>query len=134
MPAFESAEVIPERPYSPPAIHKLDDQQGPPVPPKSELQHPQTAPAFPQTNGHATGPLTVQKRRSNPLSADVPRDDDAVRWAEKIKERRIISKRRMREEEIDDDRVLIGTKVAEGHGNFETAYNMLTGIRFCVSR
>ncbi|KAG8628643.1 hypothetical protein KVT40_002508 [Elsinoe batatas] len=73
--------------------------------------------------------LVVPKQRSNTQ----PLDDDAARWAERIKERRISTKRR-REEELDDERVLMGTKVAEGHENFETAYNMLTGIRFCVSR
>lgn len=35
---------------------------------------------------------------------------------------------------IDDDRVLIGNKVSEGHVNFIIAYNMLTGIRVAVSR
>ena len=34
---------------------------------------------------------------------------------------------------IDDDRVLIGNKVSEGHVNFIIAYNMLTGIRVSVS-
>lgn len=34
----------------------------------------------------------------------------------------------------DDDRVLIGNKVSEGHVNFIIAYNMLTGIRVAVSR
>lgn len=34
----------------------------------------------------------------------------------------------------DDDRVLIGNKVCEGHVNFIIAYNMLTGIRVAVSR
>ncbi|CAI4058515.1 1-phosphatidylinositol-4-phosphate 5-kinase SKDI_04G4270 [Saccharomyces kudriavzevii IFO 1802] len=35
---------------------------------------------------------------------------------------------------VDDDRVLIGNKVSEGHVNFIIAYNMLTGIRVAVSR
>ena len=34
---------------------------------------------------------------------------------------------------IDDDGVLIGNKVSEGHVNFIIAYNMLTGIRVSVS-
>lgn len=33
-----------------------------------------------------------------------------------------------------DNEVLVGTRVSEGHGNFITAYNMLTGIRVAVSR
>jgi len=63
---------------------------------------------------------------------EVPSDEDAARWAERMKQKRIIS-RRKRELEEDEDPVM-GTKVAEGHSNYETAYNMLTGIRFCVSR
>lgn len=43
------------------------------------------------------------------------------------------SKRRRREY-LEDDRVLVGTKVSEGHVNYVTAYNMLTGIRVSVSR
>ena len=34
----------------------------------------------------------------------------------------------------DDDNVIVGKKVEEGHVNWVTAYNMLTGIRFTVSR
>jgi 1-phosphatidylinositol-4-phosphate 5-kinase len=58
-------------------------------------------------------------------------DDDATRWAEHIKQRR--ASRRRREEE-DDERVIVGTKVDQNHVNYVTAYNMLTGIRFTVSR
>ncbi|ONH70152.1 hypothetical protein BON22_0290 [Cyberlindnera fabianii] len=35
---------------------------------------------------------------------------------------------------IDDDKVLVGNKVSEGHVNYVVAYNMLTGIRVAVSR
>ncbi|SSD61620.1 uncharacterized protein SCODWIG_03381 [Saccharomycodes ludwigii] len=35
---------------------------------------------------------------------------------------------------LDDDRVLVGNRVSEGHVNFTIAYNMLTGIRVAVSR
>ncbi|KAI8988366.1 hypothetical protein BDF20DRAFT_904988 [Mycotypha africana] len=34
----------------------------------------------------------------------------------------------------DDDRVLIGTRISEGHRNYILMYNMLTGIRIAVSR
>ncbi|PIG89504.1 phosphatidylinositol-4-phosphate 5-kinase its3 [Aspergillus arachidicola] len=43
------------------------------------------------------------------------------------------SKRRRRDDD-DDDRVIVGTKVDQNHVNWVTAYNMLTGIRFTVSR
>jgi 1-phosphatidylinositol-4-phosphate 5-kinase len=58
-------------------------------------------------------------------------DEDAARWAETIKQKRARKKRR---EEEDDDRVIVGTKVDQNHVNWVTAYNMLTGIRFVVSR
>ncbi|KAJ9086341.1 Phosphatidylinositol-4-phosphate 5-kinase, variant 2 [Entomophthora muscae] len=34
----------------------------------------------------------------------------------------------------DDEKVLIGTRVGEGHANYALMYNMLTGIRVSVSR
>lgn len=50
----------------------------------------------------------------------------------------LLHKREMRKKRksflLDDDRVLIGNKVSEGHVNFIIAYNMLTGIRVAVSR
>lgn len=50
----------------------------------------------------------------------------------------LIKKKEMRKKRLsfpqDDDRVLIGNKVSEGHVNFIIAYNMLTGIRVAVSR
>lgn len=58
-------------------------------------------------------------------------DDEAARWAEAIRQRR--ASRRRREDE-DDERVIVGTKVDQNHVNYVTAYNMLTGIRFTVSR
>lgn len=49
----------------------------------------------------------------------------------------VIVKRNMKKrkkEFLDDDKVLIGNKISEGHENFVMAYNMLTGIRVAVSR
>lgn len=50
----------------------------------------------------------------------------------------LLHKREMRRKRksflMDDDRVLIGNRVSEGHVNFIIAYNMLTGIRVAVSR
>lgn len=59
-------------------------------------------------------------------------DEDTSRYAEVIKQRRA-SKRRRRDDD-DDERVIVGTKVDQNHVNWVTAYNMLTGIRFTVSR
>jgi 1-phosphatidylinositol-4-phosphate 5-kinase len=66
------------------------------------------------------------------LPDDPPPDEDALRWTEALKAKRA-SKRKQKEEE-DEDRVIVGKKVDEGHVNWITAYNMLTGIRFTVSR
>ena len=35
---------------------------------------------------------------------------------------------------LEDEKVLVGNKISEGHENFVMAYNMLTGIRVAVSR
>ena len=70
--------------------------------------------------------------RTNYSDQDVNPDEDAARWTEAVKQRRA-SKRRRRDDD-DDDRVIVGTKVDQNHVNWVTAYNMLTGIRFTVSR
>ncbi|KAA8645460.1 1-phosphatidylinositol-4-phosphate 5-kinase [Aspergillus tanneri] len=70
--------------------------------------------------------------RSDTFPDEISPDDDAARWAEAIKQRR--ASRRKRRDEDDEDRVIVGTKVDQNHVNWVTAYNMLTGIRFTVSR
>ncbi|KAI2786672.1 Phosphatidylinositol 4-phosphate 5-kinase its3 [Penicillium oxalicum] len=70
------------------------------------------------------------RTQSEPLDETVP-DEDAARWAEAIKQKRASRRRR---EDDDDERVIVGTKVDQNHVNYVTAYNMLTGIRFTVSR
>jgi 1-phosphatidylinositol-4-phosphate 5-kinase len=81
--------------------------------------------------------LNLMRRNTRSLHSDAPHeeapeDEDAMRWAEAIRQKRA-SKRRRRDEE-DEDRVVVGTKVDQHHVNWVTAYNMLTGIRFTVSR
>ncbi|PQE26506.1 phosphatidylinositol-4-phosphate 5-kinase protein [Rutstroemia sp. NJR-2017a BBW] len=89
----------------------------------------------------ATGPrrgsLSINRRNtqsihSNMPHEEIPPDEDAMRWAEAMRQKRA-SKRRKKDEE-DDERVVVGTKVDQNHVNWVTAYNMLTGIRFTVSR
>ncbi|KAL4940104.1 hypothetical protein BDV06DRAFT_25677 [Aspergillus oleicola] len=75
---------------------------------------------------------TTRTNQSEILLDDTNPDEDAARWAEAIKQRRASRKRRRDEE--DDDRVVVGTKVDRNHVNWVTSYNMLTGIRFTVSR
>jgi 1-phosphatidylinositol-4-phosphate 5-kinase len=93
-----------------------------------------------ETRAYATGhhrrpSLNLVRRATRTgaqdLSDDALTDEDAARWAEAIKQKRARKKRR---EEEDDDRVIVGTKVDQNHQNWVTAYNMLTGIRFVVSR
>ncbi|KAB8258198.1 hypothetical protein BDV32DRAFT_72957 [Aspergillus pseudonomiae] len=78
------------------------------------------------------GRRASKTNRSDTLLDEANPDEDAARWAEAIKQRRA-SKRRRRDDD-DDDRVIVGTKVDQNHVNWVTAYNMLTGIRFTVSR
>ncbi|CAG8977049.1 hypothetical protein HYALB_00005756 [Hymenoscyphus albidus] len=83
------------------------------------------------------GSLSLNRRNTQSIHSnmphdEVPPDEDAARWAEAVRQKRA-SKRRRKDEE-DDDRVVVGTKVDENHVNWVTAYNMLTGIRFTVSR
>jgi len=62
---------------------------------------------------------------------EVPQSDEAEKWAEIIRQKRESKRRR---QDYDDDRVVMGTKVDQNHVNYVIAYNMLTGIRFTVSR
>ena len=87
--------------------------------------------------GVRRGSLSLNRRNtqsihSNMPHEEIPPDEDAMRWAEAVRQKRA-SKRRRKDEE-DDDRVVVGTKVDQNHVNWVTAYNMLTGIRFTVSR
>lgn len=83
---------------------------------------------------NSIGSSSNARRQTRSLNSDnlmdeVPADDDAARWAETIRQRRLSRKRRIE----DEDTVLVGTRVSEGHTNWVTAYNMLTGIRVAVS-
>ena len=64
---------------------------------------------------------------------EIPPDTDMARWTETIRQKRA-SRRKRKEGDEEDDRVVVGTKVDMNHVNWVTAYNMLTGIRFTVSR
>ncbi|KAL5000826.1 hypothetical protein BDV10DRAFT_29123 [Aspergillus recurvatus] len=75
---------------------------------------------------------STRTNQSEILFDEANPDEDAARWAEAIKQRR--ASRRKRRDEEDDDRVVVGTKVDRNHVNWVTSYNMLTGIRFTVSR
>ncbi|KAI4742619.1 SAICAR synthase-like protein [Aureobasidium sp. EXF-12298] len=89
----------------------------------------------PTTPSRRRGSSQLVRRGTRSITSEahldeIPQDDDAARWAEHIKQKR--ASKRKRDE--DDERVVVGTKVDQNHVNWVTAYNMLTGIRFCVSR
>lgn len=62
--------------------------------------------------------------------------ESATAEIKKMRESLLIKREMKRKQRhfLDDDRVLVGNKVSEGHVNFIIAYNMLTGIRVAVSR
>lgn len=81
--------------------------------------------------------MSLNRRHTQSIHSNMPHDeivmdDDAIRWADAVKQKR--ASKRKRKEDEDDDRVVVGTKVDINHVNWVTAYNMLTGIRFTVSR
>lgn len=90
----------------------------------------------PSTPTRRRGSLSLVRRATRSIHSDmhtddVPPDEDAARWTEHIKAKRASKKQRA---DTDDDRVVVGTKVDINHVNWVTAYDMLVGIRFCVSR
>lgn len=87
--------------------------------------------------GLRRGSLSMNRRNTQSIHSNMPheeviQDEDALRWAEAIRQKR--ASKRKRKDEEDDERVVVGTKVDQNHVNWVTAYNMLTGIRFTVSR
>lgn len=99
-------------------------------PPQQLTPVPSPQPQLQQTPSRRRASLQAARRT---VSLDnVPEDEAAHRWTEHIKAKR--SSKRGRQDTEEEDKVLVGTKVSEGHVNFVTAYNMLTGIRFTVSR
>lgn len=81
--------------------------------------------------------INLGRRQTRSIHSDmcldeIPQDDDTARWTDTIRQKR--ASRRQRKDEEEDDRVVVGTKVDMNHVNWVTAYNMLTGIRFTVSR
>lgn len=93
----------------------------------------------PSTPTRRRGSMTLVRRATRSLHSDmhlddVTQDEDAARWTEVLRQKRVSKRKRKEEEEEEDGRVVMGTKVDQNHVNYVTAYNMLTGIRFTVSR
>lgn len=83
-------------------------------------------------------PMTIIRRRSFPPQLqqpghDLAPDERADYYREQVIAMREM-KRKQRKEYEEDERVLVGNKVSEGHANYAAAYYMLTGIRVSVSR
>ena len=99
--------------------------------------HPHIAkPSF-HLKTYSTSNLTLSSASRRETQIGIKRSETATREIKKMREsllHRREMKRRRKTYLIDDDRVLIGNKVSEGHVNFIIAYNMLTGIRVAVSR
>lgn len=66
------------------------------------------------------------------LSSHDSTNSEILRMRNSILVKRNIKKKR--KEFLEDEKVLVGNKISEGHENFVMAYNMLTGIRVAVSR
>lgn len=87
---------------------------------------------------HLKNPMTIVRRRSLPpqqlaSSQNLPPDERTVLYRERVITMRELKRQKRREYE-EDERVLVGNKVSEGHANYAAAYYMLTGIRVSVSR
>lgn len=87
---------------------------------------------------HSKNPMAIMRRRSLPpqqlaSSQNMPPDERTVLYRERVVTMREL-KRQKRIEYEEDERVLVGNKVSEGHVDYATAYYMLTGIRVSVSR
>lgn len=78
--------------------------------------------------------MTFLRRRSMlpQTIASAPTEERTGYYKEQVKAMRELKRRRQEFEQ--DDRVLVGKTVSEGHVNYSIAYNMLTGIRVSVSR
>ncbi|GMM32749.1 1-phosphatidylinositol-4-phosphate 5-kinase [Saccharomycopsis crataegensis] len=89
---------------------------------------------YPQDIDHAFDHPSIQQ--SSTLKNDHTLNDSANQEIQRMKFM-ILNKRESKKNKrnfLDDDKVLVGNKVSEGHSNYIMAYNMLTGIRVAVSR
>lgn len=84
--------------------------------------------------------FSLSRRRNTMANTGItpgtPVDNSASEEIERLREAIAAQRelKRRRKEFLEGDKVLVGTKVSEGHVNYVTAYNMLTGIRVSVSR
>ncbi|KAG1474452.1 hypothetical protein G6F56_000355 [Rhizopus delemar] len=94
-------------------------------------------PAFIAHNKASSTPTLSHRRTLTPDLGEIDLEDQAVLKVEitaRRAARRLSRKLHHHEDEEEDDHVLIGTRVSEGHRNYQLMYDMLTGIRIAVGR
>ena len=82
------------------------------------------------TTGHALAAARSKQHQQRQVSIS---EEFEKELSARRKAFRRLSRRR-KDDGDDDDRVLIGTRISEGHQNYVLMYNMLTGIRIAVGR
>lgn len=107
----------------------------------TSLDHGNRYAHLPHENQLASEPFTshtdramssIELRNLRKHSGQEFANSEISRMRNSIIVKRNIQKRR--KEFLDDEKVIVGNKITEGHQNFVMAYNMLTGIRVAVSR
>ncbi|KAI7857813.1 hypothetical protein BDC45DRAFT_434825 [Circinella umbellata] len=128
--------------------HHNDEPSLPTQCSSKEIKHPlhiipswRTEPVLSQSSSTATASSSTRPHQRRPDLGDLNREEQEALKAEITQRRaaRRVSKLRRRktyadEDDHDDDRVVVGTRVAEGHRNYPLMYDMLTGIRIAVGR
>ena len=82
----------------------------------------------------STSIIHTSTGRVSDSSNHTDESEELARLADLANKRKASVRKRRRDDDVDDSRVLVGTKIDEAHANYMTAYNMLTGIRVGVSR
>lgn len=86
---------------------------------------PVTRSTFPSIVRNRTHDDVFRRRSHESTNSEINRMKNSILVQRNLRKRKNV---------LDDDKVLIGNKITEGHDNFVMAYNMLTGIRVAVSR
>ena len=128
------------------------------VSPDGHLQPPQTSSAIRMPRRNTIGSASAAAARPGPLNRNqsqvqatfsevAPLDDDIQQQAEQIRRERLNRRAKAQQEaaagenplarkgtDVEEEKVLVGNLISEGHVNYILMYNMLTGIRTAVSR
>ncbi|EIE75627.1 hypothetical protein RO3G_00331 [Rhizopus delemar RA 99-880] len=83
---------------------------------------------------HTTGHTLKSARQLMADKAKMELIKRSEEFQKELNARRKAFKRLSKLQEDTDDKVLMGTRISEGHRNYVLMYNMLTGIRIAVSR